>query len=137
MPGHTYLPDDYVPDADERVMWYRRIASADTLAAVEDIFNDLVAKRPDMPQATINLFEKARIKAFAHEHYIKTVSVTGGKLVVEPIDIPKSKTTEILRAGGRYLADKRKLQLPIRYFKLDENDNLLPRVGAFLREMEE
>ncbi|MEY8562946.1 transcription-repair coupling factor [Eggerthellaceae bacterium 3-80] len=137
VPGHTYLPDDYVPDADERVMWYRRIASADTLAAVEDIFNDLVAKRPDMPQATINLFEKARIKAFAHEHYIKTVSVTGGKLVVEPIDIPKSKTTEILRAGGRYLADKRKLQLPIRYFKLDENDNLLPRVGAFLREMEE
>lgn len=137
VPGHTYLPEDYVPDADERVLWYRRIASADTLAAVEDIFNDLVAKRPDMPQATINLFEKARIKAFAHEHYIKTVSVTGGKLVVEPIDIPKSKLTEIRRAGGRYLADKRKLQLPIRYFKLGEDDNLLPHVGAFLREMEE
>ncbi len=137
VPGHTYLPEDYVPDADERVLWYRRIASADTLAAVEDVFNDLVAKRPDMPQATINLFEKARIKAFAHEHYIKTVSVTGGKLVVEPIDIPKSKLTEIRRAGGRYLADKRKLQLPIRYFKLGEDDNLLPRVGAFLREMEE
>lgn len=137
VPGHTYLPEDYVPDADERVLWYRRIASADTLAAVEDVFNDLVAKRPDMPQATINLFEKARIKAFAHEHYIKTVSVTGGKLVVEPIDIPKSKLTEIRRAGGRYLADKRKLQLPIRYFKLGEDDNLLPRVGVFLREMEE
>ena len=39
------------------------------------------------------------------------------------------------RAGGRYLADKRKLQLPLRYFKLDEGDNLLAPVFAFLKEL--
>ena len=32
VPGHTYLPEDYVPDADERVLWYRKIASAATVA---------------------------------------------------------------------------------------------------------
>ena len=41
VPGHTYLPEDYVPDADERVLWYRKIASAATGQAVEDVAADL------------------------------------------------------------------------------------------------
>ena len=135
VPGHTYLPEDYVPDADERVLWYRKIASAATEQAVEDVASDLAAKRPDMPQAAKNLLEKARIKAFANEHHIKTVSVTAGKLVVEPIDVPRDKMTSLRRSGGRYLTDKRKLQLPLRHFKLDEGDNLLGPVFAFLKEL--
>uniref|UniRef100_UPI003076F266 helicase-related protein n=1 Tax=Senegalimassilia faecalis TaxID=2509433 RepID=UPI003076F266 len=135
LPGHTYLPEEYVPEADERVLWYRKIASAATVGAVEDIYEDMTAKRPDMPQAAKNLFEKARIKAFANEHYIKTVSVVAGKLVVEPIDIPRDKMTPLRRAGGRYLADKRKLQLPLKYFRLTEKDNLFTPVAKFLKEM--
>ena len=135
VPGHTYLPEDYVPDADERVLWYRKIASAATEQAVEDVAADLAGKRPDMPQAAKNLLERARIKAFANEHHIKTVSVTGGRLVVEPIDVPRDKMTGLRRSGGRYLADKRKLQLPLRHFKLDEDDNLLAPVFAFLKEL--
>lgn len=137
VPGHTYLPEDYVPDADERVLWYRKIASAATEQAVEDVAADLADKRPDMPQAAKNLLERARIKAFAHEQHIKTVSVTAGRLVVEPIDVPRDKMTSLRRAGGRYLADKRKLQLPLRYFKLDEGDNLLGPVSTFLKELAE
>ncbi|OUO90823.1 transcription-repair coupling factor [Gordonibacter sp. An230] len=135
VPGHTYLSEDYVPDADERVLWYRKIAGAATEQAVEDVASDLAEKRPDMPQAAKNLIEKARIKAYANEHRIKTVSVTAGKLVVEPIDVPRTLMTGLRRAGGRYLADKRKLSLPLRYFKLDEGDNLLGPVAEFLKEL--
>ena len=135
VPGHTYLPEDYVPDADERVLWYRKIASAATPQAVDDIESDLLAKRPDMPPAARALIEKARIKAFASEHHIRTVSATGGKLVVEPVDIPRDKMTPLRRAGGRYLQDKRKLTLPVRYFKLEEGDSLLRPVAEFLDEL--
>ena len=135
VPGHTYLPEDYVPDADERVLWYRKIASAATPQAVDDIESDLLAKRPDMPPAARALIEKARIKAFASEHHIRTVSVTGGKLVVEPVDVPRDKMTPLRRAGGRYLQDKRKLTLPVRYFKLEEGDSLLRPVAEFLDEL--
>ena len=135
LPGRTYLSEEYVPEADERVLWYRKIASAATVGAVEDIYNDLAGKRPDMPQEAQNLFEKARIKAFANEHHIKTVSVVAGKLVVEPIDIPRDKMVPVRRAGGRYLSDKRKLQLPLKYFRLTEKDNLFGPVAMFLREM--
>ena len=135
VPGHTYLPEEYVPDTDERVLWYRRIASAATVEAVDDLRAMLEAAHPGMPPAASNLLEKARVKAFASEHKIKTVSVTGGRLVVEPIDVPRSKMTLLRRAGGRYVADKRKLQLPLRYFKLEESDNLLGPVTRFLAEL--
>ena len=135
VPGHAYLPEEYVPDTDERVLWYRKVASAATEEAAEEVLADMASKRPDMPQAAKNLFAKARIKAFANEHHIKMVSVTGGRLVVEPIDIPRDRMTPLRRAGGRYLAEKRKLTLPLRYFKLGEGDNLLGVVYDFLKKM--
>ena len=135
VPGHCYLPEEYIPDADERVLWYRKVAFAETEGAVEDLRRELEEKHPDMPQAAKNLLLKARIKAFANEHHIKVVSVTGGRLVVEPIDVPRERMTPLRRYGGRYLADKRKLQLPLRYFQLEEGDDLLEPIAEFLREI--
>ncbi len=135
VPGHTYLPEDYIPGADERVLWYRKLASAGTEQSVREIREDLESKRPDMPQAAKNLFAKAQIKAFANEHHIKTVTVAGGRLVVEPLDVPKDKLIALRRAGGRYLADKRKLMLPVRYFKLGEGDNLIQPIHRLLKDL--
>ena len=102
---------------------------------MQDIYDDLLSKRPDMPQATENLFAKARLKAFANEHHIRTISAVAGKLTVEPIDIPKDRLTALRRAQGRFLADKRKLILPLRYFKLGENDNLIQPVYKLLKSL--
>lgn len=116
VPDHTYFPEEYLPDADERVLYYRKIASADTLDAVEDIYQELVSKHPEMPQAAINQIEKARLKAFANEHGIHLISVTGGKLVIEPITLTKAQASALRRKAGRYLADKKKMTIPLRVF---------------------
>ena len=135
LPGHTYLPEEYVPDTDERVLWYRKVASAATMEDVDAIEQDMLAKRPEMPAAAHNLFAKARVKAFANEHHMSTVTVAGGKLIVEPVAVPRDKMVSIRRAGGRYLAEKRKLTLPTRYFKMDEGDALFGAVLDFLKEL--
>lgn len=116
VPDHTYFPEEYLPDADERVLYYRKIASADTLDAVEDIYQELVSKHPEMPQAAINQIEKARLKAFANEHGIHLISVTGGKLVIEPVTLTKAQASALRRKAGRYLADKKKMTVPLRVF---------------------
>lgn len=132
VPGDAFLPEDYIPDVDERVLWYRRIASASTLSAVEDVFGDLTEKRPDMPDEARNLLAKARIKAFAFEHRIDLVSVVEGRLVLDPVDIPRDMMLGIRRAGGRYVPDKRKLRLPLRYF---DQDKLLDSVFGFMEKL--
>ncbi len=116
VPGDMFFSESYIPDVDERVLWYRKVASASTLAAVDELYEDLSHKRPDMPEEAKGLFAKARIKAYAAEHHIKLVSIVAGKLVVEPVGIPDSLATAIRRAGGRYLSDTRKLRLPLKYF---------------------
>jgi transcription-repair coupling factor (superfamily II helicase) len=135
LPGHTYLPEEYVPAADERVLWYRQIASAATVEEVDELETELGEKRPEMPAAARNLFAKARIKAFANEHGINLVSLVAGKLIVEPIDIPRAKMTPLRRSGGRYLSEKRKLSLPVRHFKVAEGDAMFGAVFDFLKEM--
>ena len=136
VPGHTYLPEDYVPDADERVLWqYRKIASAATPQAVDDIESDLLAKRPDMPPAAAPS-SRRRASRRSRPNIISARGVGHRRqFVVEPVDVPVTKMTPLRRAGGRYLQDKRKLTLPVRYFKLEEGDSLLRPVAEFLDEL--
>lgn len=144
VPDHTYFPEEYLPDADERVLYYRKIASADTIDAVNDIYEELLAKHPEMPQASINQFEKARLKAFANEHGIKLISVSAGKLTVEPFALTKLQASSLRRKAGRYLADKKKMAVPLRvvvpgYGKEEESGDagMLTNVLAYLRKLVE
>ena len=144
VPDHTYFPEEYLPDADERVLYYRKIASADTVDAVNDIYEELLAKHPEMPQASVNQFEKARLKAFANEHGIKLISVSAGKLTVEPFALTKSQASSLRRKAGRYLADKKKMAVPLRvvvpgYGKEEEagDAGMLTNVLAYLQKLVE
>lgn len=144
VPDHTYFPEEYLPDADERVLYYRKIASADTIDAVNDIYEELLAKHPEMPQASVNQFEKARLKAFANEHGIKLISVSAGKLTVEPFALTKSQASSLRRKAGRYLADKKKMAVPLRvvvpgYGKEGEAGDvgMLTNVLAYLQKLVE
>lgn len=144
VPDHTYFPEEYLPDADERVLYYRKIAGADTIDAVNDIYEELLAKHPEMPQASINQFEKARLKAFANEHGIKLISVSAGKLTVEPFTLTKSQASSLRRKAGRYLADKKKMTVPLRvvvpgYGKEEEagDAGMLTNVFAYLQKLTE
>lgn len=144
VPDHTYFPEEYLPDADERVLYYRKIASADTIDAVNDIYEELFAKHPEMPQASVNQFEKARLKAFANEHGIKLISVSAGKLTVEPFALTKSQASSLRRKTGRYLADKKKMVVPLRvvvpdYGKEEEagDAGMLTNVLAYLQKLVE
>ncbi len=144
VPDRTYFPEEYLPDADERVLYYRKIASADTIDAVNDIYEELLAKHPEMPQASVNQFEKARLKAFANEHGIKLISVSAGKLTVEPFALTKSQALSLRRKAGRYLADKKKMTVPLRvvvpgYGKEEEagDAGMLTNVLAYLQKLVE
>ena len=111
-----YLSQDYIADVDTRVLWYRRIASATTVEEVDALQSDLASVAPQMPEAALNLFAKARLKAYAHEHGLTSITMAAGNLTIEGISIPRDKLPDIKRSGGRFLSDKKKLILPLKYF---------------------
>ena len=133
IPGATYLPEEYVPAADERVMWYRRIASASTEVLVDRICEELSEKHPDMPQEAKNLLTKAHIKAFAYEHHIDLVSVVAGKLVLDPVDVPAEKMRSLRRSKATWTPERRKLRLPLKHFAAADDAQLLEGILEFMR----
>lgn len=134
IPLHTYIPEEYIPDTDERVLLYRRLASADSVEAIQNLKNETIVRHPDMPEAAKNFFEKAKLKAYAHEKKIKTISVVSGKVIFEPIDISSKKLTALRRYGVRYISSSKKLNVPLKYFQIEGNDELLFAIEKFLLE---
>ncbi|MDR2716374.1 MAG: transcription-repair coupling factor, partial [Coriobacteriaceae bacterium] len=124
LPVHAYLPEDYIRDIDERVLAYRRVASADTVEAVDELFEAVRTQHPDMPQAAKNYFAKARIKALANEKRIKAVLVAGGRLTIEPVVLPRARQTTLRRQGGRYVESTRRLAMPLRALKCDTGSDV-------------
>jgi transcription-repair coupling factor (superfamily II helicase) len=87
LPIHFYLPEEYVPAADERVLCYRRIAAADVAEELEKIQSDLQQTYGVMPEPAVNLIDRAKLKLLAAEQGITNISIQRGRVVLEPLEL--------------------------------------------------
>lgn len=138
IPGSALLSEEYIPDIDERVMWYRRLACAPTIEFIDKLSHELACKHPDIPDEARALFARARIKVLANDANIKSVIVSEGLLIVDPVRVAASLMADIRRARGRVVGSK--LRLPLRYFTLNgateddiSADKLVFTVENFMR----
>ena len=137
MPVHTYIPEEYVPDADERVLLYRKLACAEVPETVDELLEQTKQRHGAMPQACENMFAKSRLRAWASEHGVKLISSSGGKVTIEPIDVGRDALTPLRRYGARYVAQTSKLSVPVKYFDLGEEDSLIEAVEGLVRDLVE
>ncbi|MCD8200014.1 MAG: transcription-repair coupling factor [Coriobacteriaceae bacterium] len=85
LPCDCHIPEGYMPAADERVAFYRRIAAAQTEDEVDVIAEQMESLYGEVPEPTANLFDLARIKALAADCGVENVSQTAGKLLLSPV----------------------------------------------------
>ena len=136
VPVHAYFPEEYLPDADERVLYYRRLAACADGEDVDALESDLTSRHPEMPQATRNLFTKARIRCLAGKMHVQSISAAAGNLNIEPARKPEGELMAALkRSRARWIPKSRKLQVPLKYFALPEDGDLLSAVYALLCDL--
>ncbi len=56
------FPDDYLPDIQTRLVLYKRLASAEDAATLEQLYAEIIDRFGPLPDAARNLFRIARIK---------------------------------------------------------------------------
>ena len=56
------LPEDYMPDVNQRLAWYKRIANAADPSGLNALLVELVDRFGPAPEQTLNLFRQARIQ---------------------------------------------------------------------------
>lgn len=79
----TLLPDDYIPDVNMRLSLYKRIASADSQSALDDLKVELIDRFGLLPEPAKHLLALAAQRLRAAPLGIKRIEVSAGGALVE------------------------------------------------------
>ncbi|MFC1563908.1 transcription-repair coupling factor [candidate division KSB1 bacterium] len=75
----AYLPDDYVPDPHQRVSLYRKLASIDSYAELQNMQDELKDRFGPIPSFAENILKSIRIKFKAAELNIERIQIVNNK----------------------------------------------------------
>ena len=80
------IPEDYLPDVHTRLIMYKRIASAQSEEALEDLMVETIDRFGPVPPAARLLFDLARIKLRATPLGVRKIEAgaAGGRIVFHP-----------------------------------------------------
>jgi transcription-repair coupling factor (superfamily II helicase) len=108
------IPDDYLPDVHSRLILYKRIASAPTQEALNELRVEMIDRFGLLPEPTKTLFSVTRIKLVAQELGIRKLDMhaKGGRMIFD--DKPNIDPMKVIT-----LIQKRPW-----VFKLDGQDKL-------------
>ncbi len=87
LPLATYIPTDYVPDAQLRLRLYRRMATLDTLAEIDEMAMELADRFGPIPDPVHNLLYQLRIKALAQMAEVAAVVTESGQIKIRLQDL--------------------------------------------------
>ncbi|MBP5313373.1 MAG: DEAD/DEAH box helicase, partial [Eggerthellaceae bacterium] len=136
IPGPTFLPQEYIEAADERIAWYRSIADCAIETEVDALREDLSKKHPDMPVPAKNLLTKATIRVLANQYGIKSVIWSGGRLTISGIEADGESLKQMRIYAARYDKDGKRFSIPTKYFeRMGEDIDLFDEILKLLRFM--
>jgi transcription-repair coupling factor (superfamily II helicase) len=79
------ITDDYLPDVHSRLILYKRIASAPTQQALDELRVEMIDRFGLLPEPTKNLFSVTRVKLIAQSLGVRKLDMNakGGRMVFE------------------------------------------------------
>jgi transcription-repair coupling factor (superfamily II helicase) len=91
------IPEDYVPDVHSRLILYKRMASAKTIADLDELQVELIDRFGLLPEPTKNLFVLTEIKLDAAKMGIKKITGNTKNTRIEFIDKPNIEPMKIIQ----------------------------------------
>ncbi|MFQ5460426.1 MAG: TRCF domain-containing protein, partial [Anaerolineae bacterium] len=82
LPLDAFLPESYVAETETRTRLYRRMATADDLAAVDDLAQEVEDRFGSAPRVVRNLLAVLRLRVMAHLARARGVGLEGGYAVI-------------------------------------------------------
>ncbi len=107
-----FLAEEYLPDVDKRVQAYRRLAAATELAEVDALETELEERHGALTLAGRNLFDRARVRIRARRLGCTSVSLTGGRLVYQGVEVPRHLAPKLKAARALVLPKSKTLKYP-------------------------
>ncbi len=77
-----YLPDDYIPSGNEKVMIYHRLLHLESLSSIDRLVEEMRDRFGPLPDPARKLIEMVRIKKLASQRFIKHVRIRGNRMTL-------------------------------------------------------
>jgi transcription-repair coupling factor (superfamily II helicase) len=126
-----YLAEEYLPDVDKRVQAYRRLAAASELADIDALQMELEERYGALPLAGKNLFDRARVRIRAGRLGCSSVSLTGGRIVYQGIEVPKRLLAKLKSRRALVLPKSKVLKYPFHTGR----EEIMPAALGVLEEL--
>jgi transcription-repair coupling factor (superfamily II helicase) len=97
LPVNAHLPHDFVPGERLRLEAYRKLASAITYEAIDEVRAELVDRYGELPLPAANLLDVARFRVGAREAGLSDVALQGNFIKFSPAQLPESKLMRLTR----------------------------------------
>jgi transcription-repair coupling factor (superfamily II helicase) len=82
VPFSAYIPESCIPDLDQRLAMYRRLAKLENPADIADIKAEMEDRYGELPPVTRNLLTKILLKALSARAGIQRLDLGNGKLTL-------------------------------------------------------
>jgi len=102
LPISAYLPEDYVPDLNQRLALYQRLAQAETLETVATLEEELRDRFGPPPHPARELLELGRLRVLARQAGLRSLAVEEGRIVArmrEGAELPRAALPRPLPRG--------------------------------------
>jgi transcription-repair coupling factor (superfamily II helicase) len=76
----AFIPESYIPDIDQRLSAYRRLARMNTLEEIQDFKSELIDRFGNLLDETANLFVKVMLKILSVRAGVKRLDLKGSQL---------------------------------------------------------
>jgi transcription-repair coupling factor (superfamily II helicase) len=76
----AYLPSDYIYDNIQKIEIYKKVAGVQSLEEADDLYDELVDRFGDPPQAVLQLLTVARLKVYGRMYAIESISQQGDEI---------------------------------------------------------
>jgi transcription-repair coupling factor (superfamily II helicase) len=90
----AYLPPEYIYDSIQKIEIYKKVATAASLADVEDLLEELIDRFGEPPKAVLNLMAVARLKVYGRFYGIESMIRRGDDLTLKLEERQRAKIDE-------------------------------------------
>ncbi|NOQ19599.1 MAG: transcription-repair coupling factor [Desulfobacterales bacterium] len=102
----AFISESYIPDIDQRLAAYRRLAKMTELKEIDDFKTELIDRYGELPKEASNLLFKIVLKILSRKTGVSRLDLTGQQLLLHFSDVHMKNTERlvdmILSAPERY-----------------------------------
>ncbi len=137
LPMSAYLSEDYIPDVQQRLLFYKRMANAETVDILYEIFGEIIDRYGKAPQEAKTLKDTFELKIMLGDLGIKSMDANYTSIILDLGDKSKldpAKLVSMITMHPKQYSIRQDQKL-IRYLTKSESEALLETAAIYLDDL--